>query len=137
MDYTTKTVKELKELCKEKDLKLGGTKQVLIERLQDYNNEKKIDKYRFIVFVKTLMGTIYTINIKRESTIEELKQKVMEYSGYPVDKQRLYYICYQKAEPGDVSYPNGQTGKQTENDKTLSDYAVLSESTFFLEVKLR
>ncbi len=136
MDYTTKTIKELKELCKEKKLKLVGTKQVLIERLQQYDDEINAERKRFKVFIKTFTGSFSTIYIEPDSTIAELKQKIMNDNGTPIDKQRLYYICYKKPNIGDISYPDGQIGKQTENDKTLSYYGVNNESTFSLQVRL-
>ena len=138
MSHTDKKVPELKQLCKDYGLSATGTKPTLIDRIQQHEDKREAERNRFKVFIKTLMGSCYTIYLDRDSTITELKQKIEEKNGFPVEKQRLYYICNAKPKMGDISYPTtGQTGVRTENDKTLSDYNVYSESTFMLEISLR
>jgi hypothetical protein len=145
MSYSDKKVNELKQLCKDYGLPVTGTKATLIDRLHQYEEKKTIEqnkilveKNRFKVFVKTMMGTIYTVYPNNTSTIGELKQLVERESGCPPEKQCLYYICNAKPKLGDISYPTtGQTGVQTENNKTLSDYNVYNESTFFLQMRLK
>lgn len=41
-DYSTRTVKELKELCREYGLKVSGTKDELILRLESFNSQSII-----------------------------------------------------------------------------------------------
>lgn len=136
MDYSTKTIKELKELLKQRGQKTTGKKIDLIFRLKDDDNINEQEKNRFKVFVRTLSGSIYTIYIDQCKTISELKYKIGEKIGCPTNKQILYFLCNEEQQLGDILYPNGTIGKKTKDDQILSSLGVNNESFFHLHVKL-
>mmetsp|Transcript_73416 Transcript_73416/g.147842 ORF Transcript_73416/g.147842 Transcript_73416/m.147842 type:complete len:131 (+) Transcript_73416:92-484(+) len=72
------------------------------------------------LMVKTLDGKTVTVEAEEEDTIEDIKNKIMEKEGVPVDQQRLIF-----------------GGKQLDSDKTLADYDVQEDSTFHMVLRLR
>ena len=94
MDYSEKKIPELKQLCKDRDLSATGKKMILIERLEKYDANQKEEANRFKVVIKTLMGSYYTIYLNRASTILELKQKIEEKNGCPINRQLLLFWEY-------------------------------------------
>ncbi|MDR0359310.1 MAG: ubiquitin family protein [bacterium] len=72
-----------------------------------------------IFFVVLPGGKVITLEVSGpNATILELKQMIQVREGIPVDQQILIF-----------------NGIQLENDKTLSDYSILNESFFFLEIR--
>jgi len=72
------------------------------------------------MFVKNLTGATRTLSVRRLAKVEELKAKVMEKEGIPVNEMRLVF-----------------GGKQLEDGKLIYDYGVSYESTVHLLLRLR
>lgn len=74
----------------------------------------------FPIFVKTLTGRIFTINVSSTVTIEQLKQRIYAKSNIPLDCQRLIF-----------------GGQQLGDGRTLFDYNIQKESTLYCTQQLR
>ncbi len=72
------------------------------------------------VFIKTLQGKTLTLDVKPEDSIGEIKQRIFEKEGIPVDQQRLVF-----------------NGKQLEDAQSVNDYNIADGSSVHLVLRLR
>jgi len=73
----------------------------------------------FPVYVKTLTGKVFSLELCASDTVDVVKLKIEDKHGVPFASQRLLHAS-----------------KQLEDDRTLSSYGIGKESTLFMVLKL-
>ena len=71
------------------------------------------------VFVKTITGRNMTLEVDSNTSIQEVKGKIQQKEGIPVNSQRLIFA-----------------GKHLHDDKVLSDYNIQKDCTIHLVLRL-
>ncbi|CAG8732134.1 12915_t:CDS:2, partial [Funneliformis caledonium] len=121
------------ESVKEKIQELEGiqvSKQRLVYKTEELDKEKKLEDYDFqnegtmylcmTLFVVVLSGKTITLRVSRDDSVKNVKQKIQEREGIPVDEQRLVYTTYELRE----------------NHKKLPEYNVQNDGTMYLTMRL-
>jgi len=72
------------------------------------------------ILLKTLQGKTIPMEVQDSDTIASIKSKIHEKEGIPVDQQRLVF-----------------NGKQLEDNNTVGDYGIQSESNVHLVLRLK
>jgi hypothetical protein len=70
--------------------------------------------------IKTYAGIMFSVNVLRSSTMEDVKAAIEDEKGIPRDEQRLNFA-----------------GMRLEDGRTLSEYNIANESTILLALRLR
>ena len=107
---------------------LYGGKQLEDDKtLMDYNILSEATLHLVVrlkggqtIYVKTLIGDVFTFEFDENQTIAEVKQKIEETENIPVNEQRLFF-----------------NNKQLADNKTLKEYKIEEEDTIQLVLRKR
>ena len=73
-----------------------------------------------LIYIKILTGKTITFTVESSDTVGDVKVKIQDEEGMPLDQQRLVYV-----------------GKEMEDENILSDYSIQNESTLQLVLRCR
>ena len=74
----------------------------------------------FQIFIRNLQGRTLTIVVRKEDSVQDLKENIQDKEGVPPNEQRIIYGA-----------------KQLQDDRTLSDYDITKDATLDLVVRMR
>ena len=131
----TETIADLKEKLRERE-GIPADQQRLVfagklleddRTISDYNIRKESTVHLLLrlkggmqVFMKTFTGRTITLDAEQSDTVANLKSKLAEKEGIPMDAQRMVFA-----------------GKNLEDTRQLSDYNIQAMSTINLLLRLR
>ena len=72
------------------------------------------------IFIKTLSDKIITLEIENDNIVNDIKRQIMDLDGIPISQQNLLFF-----------------GNQLENNKLISYYNIMEESTLHLVLRLK
>jgi ubiquitin len=72
------------------------------------------------IYVQTLTGKTFTVNVEPFMTSEDVKEEIFQMEGIPQDQQRLIFA-----------------GRQLEEGPTLEDYNIQHKSKLHIVLRLR
>ena len=75
---------------------------------------------KMIIYALTLTGARHCLEVQPTDTIEDVKWKIFNTDGTPIDDQRLIFA-----------------GKQMADERTLADYNIQHESSIHIVKRLR
>ena len=104
-------------------------------------DRENMDKSLLELSFKTLSGSWYTVHIKGDATLEELRKEVAKKTN--TDRFVLYRLTHRE-DPhisiGDIMYQDGTVHHMLANDddeKQLNELGIINETMFFIAIRLR